>query len=260
MKVSLPIPPVPEQRAIAEALTDVDALLRELERLIAKKRDLKQATIQQLLTGRTRLPGFHGDWDTVCLGDIFKFKNGLNKAKGFFGYGTPIVNYMDVYGKRGLYASDIRGRVFLSREERRVFDVRKGDVFFTRTSETANEVGITSVMLDEAKDTVFSGFLLRGRAKDDSLDLQFKQYCFSTCAVRRQIVSQSTETTRALTTGRTLSVIAIVRPSKAEQAAIAEVLTGMDAEIAALEQRRDKTRALKQAMMQELLTGKTRLI
>jgi type I restriction enzyme S subunit len=257
--LTVQLPPLPEQRAIATALSDVDALLGGLDRLIAKKRDLKQAAMQQLLTGQTRLPGFHAAWDTPRLAELFSFKNGLNKAKGFFGYGTPIVNYMDVYGKRGLCANDLQGRVSLTREELRAFDVRKGDVFFTRTSETADEVGITSVMLEEPQNTVFSGFVLRARPKDDSLEDQFKKYCFSTLEVRRQITSQSTETTRALTNGRYLSGVTIARPTKTEQTAIAAVLSDMDAELAALEQRRDKTGDLKQAMMQELLTGKTRL-
>ncbi|MBI4304124.1 MAG: hypothetical protein HY665_07300 [Chloroflexi bacterium] len=141
--------------------------------------------------------GIPEGWDTPNLGNLFSFKNGLNKGKAFFGYGTPIVNYMDVYGKRGIFLRDLRGRGCLSREEIKAFNVRKGDVFFTRTSETADEVGIASVMLDEPVDTVFSGFVLRARPKDNTLDNQFKKYCFSTESIRRQIVSQTTETTHA---------------------------------------------------------------
>jgi type I restriction enzyme S subunit len=114
-------------------------------------------------------------------------------------------------------------------------------------------------MLDEPDDTVFSGFVLRARPKDSSLDDQFKKYCFSTSGVRNQITSQSTETTRVLTNGKYLSVVAIHRPPKAEQAAIASVLSDMDAEIAALESRLAKARNIKQGMMQELLTGRIRL-
>ncbi|MBN1295595.1 hypothetical protein JXA80_02365, partial [bacterium] len=76
------------------------------------------------------------DWDLHTIGDYFEFKNGLNKAKEFFGYGTPIVNYMDVYKHSGLYKKDIFGKVTLSKEEIRNYQVKKGDVFFTRTSET----------------------------------------------------------------------------------------------------------------------------
>lgn len=259
-QIPVAVPPLHEQRTIAAALSDVDGLLAELEALIVKKRDIRQATMQQLLCGRTRLPGFHGKWDTPTLGSLFVFKNGLNKAKEFFGHGTPIVNYMDVYEHRGIRQSDLVGRVSLSKEELKNFEVRKGDVFFTRTSETAEEVGITSVMLDSPESTVFSGFVLRARPKDDSLDDKFKQFCFLTSSVRQQIVSQSTETTRALTNGGSLSLVKIARPPKSEQRAIAEVLTDMDAELEALRRRQAKTLAIKQGMMQQLLTGRIRLV
>ena len=76
------------------------------------------------------------EWETTTIGEYLDFKNGLNKGKEFFGTGTPIVNYMDVYKKRGLHASDLKGRVALSKDEIKRFEVQKGDVFFTRTSET----------------------------------------------------------------------------------------------------------------------------
>ncbi|MGH9785276.1 MAG: restriction endonuclease subunit S, partial [Terriglobia bacterium] len=190
------------------------------------------------------------DWDAVVLGELFTFKNGLNKAKQFFGYGTPIVNYMDVYRKRGLSARDLQGRVTVRKQELKSFEVRKGDVFFTRTSETAEEVGITSVMLDESPATVFSGFVLRARPKGDTLDDDFKKYCFSTSLVRKQITSQSTETTRALTNGRHLSAVVIARPTKPEQRAIAGALGDVDALLGALTQLIAKKSDLKQAAMQ----------
>jgi type I restriction enzyme S subunit len=114
-------------------------------------------------------------------------------------------------------------------------------------------------MLDEPVNTVFSGFILRARPKDDSLDDQFKKYCFSTSAVRKQITSQSTETTRALTNGRYLSAVVIARPSKPEQRAIAGALSDVDGLLGALDQLIAKKRDLKQAAMQQLLTGQTRL-
>jgi len=260
MKLQVLVPPKPEQRAIAEALSDVDGLLGGLDRLIAKKRDLKQAAMQQLLTGQTRLPGFHGEWEELCLGDLFTFKNGLNKGKEFFGFGTPIVNYMDVFGSAGILCSKLEGRVSLTKQEIKNFDVKKGDVLFTRTSETPNEIGMASVILDDPDQTVFSGFVLRGRPKGERLCDTFKAYCFRSSFVRNQIISKASYTTRALTNGRILSAVLLPVPMQGEQTAIAEVLTDMDAELAALEQRREKTRALKQAMMQELLTGRTRLV
>lgn len=249
-----------EQSAIATALSDIDALVAKLDQLIAKKRDLKQATMQQLLTGRTRLPGFSEEWEHINLGDVFSFKNGLNKAKSFFGYGTPIVNYMDVFKDSKIFCSRVKGLVSVSPLEIRNFDVRKGDVLFTRTSETPEEVGIASVVIDEPNNTVFSGFVLRARPKDNRLIDLFKAYCFQASGVRAQIISKASYTTRALTNGRILSGVVIPVPSIGEQTAIAAILSDLDAELSALEARRDKTRALKQAMMQELLTGRIRLV
>lgn len=198
-------------------------------------------------------------WDTATIGDFLDFKNGLNKGKEFFGYGTPIVNYTDVYRKRGLTKSDVRGKVNLTRDEIHRFDARKNDVFFTRTSETPEEVGMSSVLLDDIDDCVFSGFVLRGRPKNDMFVPEYCKYCFTTEAIRSAIIMGCTYTTRALTNGTQLSAIEIVVPPKPEQEAIAKSLTEIDDLISSLEKLITKKKAIKQGTMQELLTGKRRL-
>lgn len=199
-------------------------------------------------------------WDITTIGEFLDFKNGLNKGKDFFGYGTPIVNYTDVYKKRGLKASDVSGRVHLSADEILRFKVRKSDVFFTRTSETPDEVGMTSVLLENIDDCVFSGFVLRGRPKNDMFMPEYCKYCFSTEAVRNAIITGCTYTTRALTNGKQLSAIEIALPPKPEQEAIATTLSDMDALITNMEKLIAKKKAIKQGAMQELLTGKRRLL
>lgn len=198
-------------------------------------------------------------WDTATIGDFLDFKNGLNKGKEFFGYGTPIVNYTDVYRKRGLTKSDVRGKVNLTRDEIHRIDARKNDVFFTRTSETPEEVGMSSVLLDDIDDCVFSGFVLRGRPKNDMFVPEYCKYCFTTEAIRSAIIMGCTYTTRALTNGTQLSAIEIVVPPKPEQEAIAKSLTEIDDLISSLEKLITKKKAIKQGAMQELLTGKRRL-
>lgn len=200
------------------------------------------------------------DWVVVNLGTLYGFKNGLNKAKKFFGYGTPIINYMDVYTKRGLRMKDIAGKVSLSPHEIDNYRILLGDVLFTRTSETAEEVGISSVVLDELDDTVFSGFVLRARPKTKKMLPQFAQYCFSPTYVRKQIIAKSTYTTRALTNGRSLSTVNIAIPSSnIEQINIAISICDIDQLITALEKLIEKKKLIKQGVMQELLTGKRRL-
>ena len=114
----LPVPPIPEQRAIATALSDVDALLDGLDRLIAKKRDLKQAAMQQLLTGKTRLPGFEGEWEAKALGKIADIRSGgtpsTTKAD-FWDGGIPWCTPTDI--------TALRGRKYLTNTERMISDV-----------------------------------------------------------------------------------------------------------------------------------------
>ena len=221
----------------------------------------KTSTHRQFSTGykQTNLGPLPNTWEAVLLGDLFVFKNGLNKAKRFFGSGTPIVNYMDVFERPGLRSGDLSGRVSLTPEEIKNFKVQRGDVFFTRTSETVEDIGVASVMLYEPHDTVFSGFVLRARPRDGRLNDSYKQYCFAHRVVRSQIISNATYTTRALTNGRILSTVWIAVPPIPEQRAIAEALLDVDGLLNALEALIAKKRSIKQATMQQLLTGKTRL-
>lgn len=197
------------------------------------------------------------EWEVICLGDVFDFKNGLNKEKQYFGQGTPIVNYMDVYKKSSLVATDLAGKVTLTSQEIKNYEVKKGDVFFTRTSETVDEIGVSAVMLEDVKDTVFSGFVLRARPINEKLDIEFKKYCFSTQEVRKEITSKSSYTTRALTNGRLLSGVKMAIPkSLSEQTAIATALSDADALISSLEKLIAKKRNIKQGAMQKLLQPK----
>ncbi len=194
------------------------------------------------------------DWDAVTVGRLLEFKNGLNKAKGYFGYGTPIINYIDVYQNSGLKEKDVTGKVNVTSEEIRTYSAKKGDVFFTRTSETVDEIGISTVLLEDIQDAVFSGFVLRGRPILSMLDLQFKKYCFNSVVVRKQIKSTSSYTTRALTNGKNLSRIYLpLPPTKTEQTAIANALSDADALIQSLTRLIAKKRQIKQGAMQTLL-------
>jgi len=200
------------------------------------------------------------DWKKIKIGEHFDFKNGLNKAKEFFGKGTPIINYMDVYPHLAIYAKNIHGKVTVSNDELRAFEVRKGDVLFTRTSETIEEIGLSSAVMDDVEKTVFSGFLLRGRPKTKLFESQFKKYCFRSTAVRKQVISTSSQTTRALTNGRFLSNVSILVPiNPKEQFKIAESLSNIDELINHLELLIRKKKNIKQGATQEFLTRKKKI-
>lgn len=207
----------------------------------------------------TEFGTFPVDWDLVPVGDLFTFKNGLNKAKQFFGYGTPIVNYMDVYNHPALRVSMVEGKVDVTPKEQQAYEVLKGDVFFTRTSETVDEIGTAAVMLDEAESTVFSGFVLRARPNDTSLVDAFKAYCFQPKYFRDQVTSRASYTTRALTNGKSLSRAMIARPPTNEQRAIASALRDIDDYLDQIEALIAKKRDLRNTVMRELVTGEKRL-
>ena len=199
------------------------------------------------------------DWEIVPLGQLFEFKNGLNKSKEYFGYGTPIINFTDVFNNPKMYKSTIKGLVSVTSSDIKSCNAHKGDVFFTRTSEIPEEVGMSSVLLDELDSAVFSGFVLRARPKTDLLDSEYSGICMRSKIVRHQIIKSATYTTRALTSGAKLSEVLIPLSTIHEQRKIAIALSDVDNLIRSLTKLIEKKKDIKIATMQQLLTGKKRL-
>jgi len=260
-KIPAIVPRPPEQRAIAEALSDVDALLGALDRLIVKKHDLKQAVMQQLLTGQSRLPGFQGEWVVKRLGDVGEITSaGVDKKIRPDEAHVRLVNYLDVYRRDFIYSKDLNHWVTAPLHQAKRCAVQKGDVFFTPTSETRDDIGVSAVAMEDIPDAAYSYHVARLRLWEP-WDLRFRTYIFKTRAFldQAETLCDGNGTRYVISQGKFRSMTVLVPPVP-EQTAIAEVLSDIDAELAALEQRRDKTRALKQGMMQELLTGRTRLV
>ncbi|MCY3722771.1 MAG: restriction endonuclease subunit S [Candidatus Poribacteria bacterium] len=238
LNIEIPCLPFEEQRAIAEVLSDVDGLLNALEALIAKKLAIKQAVMQQLLTGKTRLPGFSGAWQEMRIGDLFGVKAGGDLVQSKYSdvqdnrYSYPI--YANALEQQGLYG------------------------FSNYAEEPAESITVTARgTLGQAfyRDTPFVaiGRLLVLKPKV-LLDARF--FCeYINYGIYFAIESTGVPQLTAPQISRYLLPV----PSQSEQHAITSVLSDMDAEIAALEQRRDKTHAIKQGMMQQLLTGRVRL-
>lgn len=256
--LTIPLPALGEQLRVRQALRDADELITGLELLIAKKRDAKQGLMQELLAGRIRLSGYSGPWTEHAVSELLEFKNGLNKASQYFGQGTPIVNFMDVMRASVITAERVKGLVSLSRDEIARFSARRDDMFFTRTSESVEEIGTAAVLVDDIRDAVFSGFVLRGRPIAP-VNTTFLAYQFQLPSVRRQVVATASYTTRALTNGGSLGRVRVLVPSADEQAAVVAVVADADAELDALERRLTSARAIKTGMMQELLSERTRL-
>ena len=261
-QVEIELPPIDEQRAIAEALSDVDGLLNALNALIAKKQAIKQATMQQLLTGKTRLPGFSGAWETKQLGELGEISGaGVDKKVSPNEAPVRLVNYLDVYNKTFLYSKDLNHEVSARPDQVRRCVVEKGDIFFTPSSEVPDDIGSSAVAMEDISDGVYSYHVVRLRLKTN-WDLCFRAYIFDTDEflnqASRQCEGSGTRYVISLPKFRAMTVR--FPPDIEEQHAIASVLSDMDAEITALEERRDKTRAIKQGMMQQLLTGRVRLL
>lgn len=257
----IPFPPPLEQRAIATALSDVDGLLGGLDQLIAKKRDLKQAAMQQLLTGQTRLPGFKGEWKVRRLGDLGAPYGGLTgKNKADFGVGSArYVTFMNVMTNVVIDCGAFeRVKVAPTESQNRV---AKGDLLFNGSSETPEEVAMCAVMMQDVPSLFLNSFCFGFRFRDDSeADGVFLAYYLRSKEGRELMKSLAQGSTRYNLSKAALLKSPLRLPELPEQTAIAGVLADMDAELAALEQRRAKTRALKQAMMQDLLTGRVRLL
>ena len=169
--ILVPVPPLEVQDEIVRILDNFTALTAELTaELTARKK--------QYSWYRDYLLKFENKVKMVKIGDLFEFKNGINKDKGSFGKGTPIINYVNVYKKNKIYFEDLKGLVEASNDELVRYGVKRGDVFFTRTSETIEEIGYTSVLLEDIENCVFSGFLLRARPITDLLLPEYCAYCF----------------------------------------------------------------------------------
>jgi len=258
---SIAIPPLREQQKVATALRDVDSLLDSLDLLIAKKRNLKQAAMQQLLTGQTRLPGFSDEWEVKRLGDLGATYGGLTgKTKADFGNGdAKYITFMNVM-QNVVIDSESFDRVEVSQLETQN-RARKGDLFFNGSSETPEEVALCAVLLDEVQDVYLNSFCFGFRFREEiaSNGIFFAYYLRGPVG-RELMKSLAQGSTRYNLSKVALLNSSLLLPTPLEQTAIAEVLTGIDTELVALEQRRKKTSALKQGMMQELLTGRTRLV
>jgi type I restriction enzyme S subunit len=250
--MQLPLPPLPEQRAIAAALSDVDGLLGALDRLIAKKRDLKQAAMQQLLTGQTRLPGFHGEWVVKRLGDVAEMGSGgtpPSSVSAYYDGDIPWVSISDMTkGGKVILSTDrnLTSHGFAN-SAAQMFPI--GTVLYAMYA-SLGECSIAGMSLCSSQ-------AILGIRPRDNLSGEFLYYFLNSRKATVKTLGQ--QGTQANLNKGMVQDFQLSLPPLPEQTAIAEVLSEMDAELAALEQRRGKTRALKQGMMQELLTGRTRL-
>ncbi|CRM91816.1 EcoKI restriction-modification system protein HsdS [Pseudomonas sp. 22 E 5] len=248
-------PPLPEQYAIATALSDVDALLGALERLIVKKRDLKQAAMQQLLTGQTRLPGFHGEWEVVSMRGVLtqSATYGIVTAGVFVQNGVKMLRGGDIVDGRVNTDLPMVSRDKAVEYVRTVLE--QDDVVIALVGYPGASAKIPEELVGANISRAVGLLRLNSKVVPDFV------VCFlNSPEGRRMVLAPSAGSAQQVVNLAALNKLQFTIPPLPEQTAIASVLTDMDAELEALQQRLAKTRALKQGMMQELLTGRTRLL
>ena len=244
------LPPIQEQRAIAEVLSDVDRLLTALEVLIAKKRAIKQAVMQQLLTGKTRLPGFSGAWETKRVsefGDVITGATPSTKINAFWNGPYPWITPTDISSERDMTVSE---RMITQEGLNAIRTLPPNTVLITCIA----SIGKNAIL----KTTGSCNQQINAVVPNAAHNAEFLYYLFEYNS--NYLLANAGVTATPIISKSIFSEFVFQVPSFEEQRSIASVLSDMDSEIVALEQRRDKTRAIKQGMMQQLLTGRVRLL
>ena len=269
LEIVVPLPPTKaEQEAIAEALSNADALIESLEQLLAKNLQLKQGAMQDLLTGRKRLPGFSGEWEVKPLGDLFNFSGGFTASRDQLSSGgSCYLHYGDIHASKKSFV-DVRSEYQdipkLDVPLKKVSSVSlldDGDVVFVDASEDDEGTSKHVVIMNPHAVPFISGLhTIVAKGKTNALAHQYRRYCFQTTAVKAQFRFFAVGTKVSGISKSNIARITLPVPSLPEQTAIAAIFSDMDAEIAAVEARIAKAREIQQGMMQELLTGRIRLI
>ena len=300
-KINIPLPPtIEEQQRIANALSDVDTLIANLEKLIAKKKNIKQGAMQQLLTGKKRLPGFGldertgsrptderrkachfersakreveessgykmtelgiipSDWEVKKLKEIGVFSKGAGISRDESNSGNiPAVRYGEIYTKHNDYIKEFYSHISQDVAEKSV-KMQRGDLLFSASGETKEDIGKTIAFVDDFD--AYAGGDIIIFTPTETIDSIYMGYLLNFPSIAKQKAMKAQGDAVVHITTDSLKKLIICLPSYQEQTAIANVLSDMDTEISALETKLAKYRTLKTGMMQQLLTGKIRLV
>uniref|UniRef100_UPI003FEF45FA restriction endonuclease subunit S n=1 Tax=Alloprevotella sp. TaxID=1872471 RepID=UPI003FEF45FA len=254
-ETELSLPPLNEQHRIASALTSIDNLISSLGKLIEKKKNIKQGTMQQLLTGKTRLKGFTEPWVEKKLGDVAVNYTGLTYSPmNVKSYGTLVLRSSNI--QKGILV--FNDNVFVDMDIPSRAIAKKNDLLICVRNGSKALIGKSAVITDYADGMAFGAFMTILHAND--IQQGFLNYLWQADYIQQQVKDNMGATINQITNADIEQFKIVVPHSLKEQQAIATILTKMDDEITALEAQRAKYEAIKQGMMQQLLTGKLRLI
>jgi type I restriction enzyme, S subunit len=250
-------PTVAEQESIANALSDADALIESLEQLLTKKRQIKQGAMQELLTGKRRLPGFNGEWQEQQLGSLGTFLkgNGIKRENALSG-DLPCIRYGEIYTHHKDCIKQFHSRISPAVAEDAT-QLKYGDLLFAGSGETKKEIGKCVAFVSHIK--AYAGgdiVILRG----DQYDPIFFGYYLNTMRIVLQKSSYGQGDAVVHIGAPALAKIKCFVPQLIEQRAVGQVIADLDSDIEAVALKLIKARQIKQGMMQELLTGRIRLV
>lgn len=250
----LPLPPLPEQRRIAAALSDIDALIDNLDALIDKKRLIKQATMQQLLSGKKRINGFNDKWVMKKLGEIAETFTGLTYSpENISEYGTLVLRSSNI--QNGVLTFD--NNVFLNMDIPKRAMVQEDDILICVRNGSKDLIGKCALITKKALGMAFGAFMTVLRSK--TVPQKFLLYLWQSEYVQKQVADNLGATINQITNADFDNFDVSLPPTLAEQTAISKILSDMDEEISLLETKKEKYTHLKQGMMSELLSGRIRI-
>lgn len=274
-RIYIPYPSLPEQQRIADFLdakgAEIDSLMEITQVSIEEYKALKQSIITEAVTKGIRgnrpmkdsgidcIGRIPAEWSIMKLRHIGRTQNGISKGAVFFGSGTPFVSYSDVY-KNATLPKTVNGLILSTEQEQETFSVRYGDIFFTRTSETIEEIGFSSVCLKSIPKAVFAGFLIRLRPKDNTVLPDFSKYYFRSEIPRIFFVKEMNLVTRASLSQDLLKSLPVLVPPFEEQIVIAKYLDkkckSIDALIESKEILLHELETYRKSFIYEYVTGK----
>ena len=257
--LQIPLPPLKEQEKIAEILTTWDEAITKQTELLEAKELQKKALMQKLLSGEVRFDGFSDKWEEVRLGEIGEFKTSsidkiINENESL----VNLINYMDVYRNKHIDKNFRCSKTSLKEEQYEKVNLKKGDILFTPSSETPDDIGHSAVIIEDLPNTVYSYHLVRFRPKK-SIDLKFSGYVFNNIDILKEFAKRANGSTRFTLSIKDFNETKAKLPSLLEQHKIAEVLSLVDDEINLLKNELEELKLQKKALMQKLLTGEVRV-
>ena len=272
--ISIPVPPHHEQDQIVRFL---DWKISSINKIVSIKKKLLTTLEEQekVFINNTILHGLDNSplrdsgnsligkipvtWDIIHLGKFCSFQNGISQSGNFFTSGTPFVAYGDVYRHMEL-PKTVLGRAQSTEQQQEIFSVRKGDIFFTRTSENIEEVGMAAICKHTIEKAVFSGFVIRCRPRAPLVDIDYMKYYLQIPAIRNHFSSMMNIVIRASLSQNRLKQMPVVIPPMDEQKAIAAYLDGRHVKYTCFAETVQKEifllNELKKRLISDVVTGK----